>query len=105
MTLKRWLFLIMGLALLGCLQVAQRTALFLKGYELGAKDHQVHLQETEVSWLRNEVIALVSPVRLAEQTKTLVTKANATTKSRKASGRNSLDSKEALHLAAVDANE
>ena len=66
MRLTRWLLLIAAVVGLGCLQVAQRTALYLKGYAVGQRAHEVHTQNTEVSWLDTQVVGLSSPVRLAE---------------------------------------
>lgn len=66
MSLARRFLLIGLLVAIGCLQVAQRNAVFLKGYALGRQTEQLHLQETELSWLQARVIALKSPVRLAQ---------------------------------------
>jgi hypothetical protein len=65
MSLSRWLTLIAVLVGLGVLQVAQRNALFLKGYALGDRSDRVHAQETEVSWLNTRVLGLASPTRLS----------------------------------------
>ena len=51
---------------LGCLQVAQRNAIFLKGYAVGDRIDRVHTQETEVSWLGARVVGLGSPTRLSQ---------------------------------------
>jgi len=51
---------------LGCLQVAQRNAIFLKSYAVGERTHHVHTQETQVAWLSTQVTGLASPMRLAE---------------------------------------
>lgn len=51
---------------LGCLQVAQRNAIFLKGYAVGERMHRVHTRENEVAWLSTRVTGLASPMRLAD---------------------------------------
>ncbi len=70
MATRRWLTLIAVVVGLGCLQVTQRTALVLKGYALGERLHDVHTQETDVSWLRSQVEELSSPVHLAQVAQT-----------------------------------
>ena len=66
MPLSRWMALIGVLVGLGCLQVAQRNAIFLKSYAVGERTHLVHTQETQVAWLGTQVTGLASPMRLAE---------------------------------------
>ena len=66
MLLSRWMLLIGVVVGLGCLQVAQRNAIFLKGYAVGDRIDQVHTQETEVSWLGARVVGLESPTRLSQ---------------------------------------
>lgn len=65
MTLRRWFLLEAVLVGLGCLQVAQRNAILLNGYAVGARMERVHAQETSVAWLRNDVAGLASPTHLA----------------------------------------
>ena len=66
MRLSRWLTLIAILVGLGCLQVAQRNALYVKGYALGDRMERIHTQETDVSWLSAQVVALASPPHLSQ---------------------------------------
>jgi hypothetical protein len=66
MRLTQWLLLIGIVTGLGCLQVAQRNALFLKGYAVGERVQRVHAKETDVSWLSARVVEMTSPVRLAD---------------------------------------
>ncbi len=65
MNLTRWLVAIALLVGLGCLQVAQRNAIVLKGYALGQRTSELHAQETAVAWLGAEVNGLQSPAHLA----------------------------------------
>jgi len=51
---------------LGCLQVAQRTAIVMKGYALGERVHRVHTQQIDLSLERMEVVRLSSPVHLSQ---------------------------------------
>ena len=66
MRLSRWMMLIGALVGLGCLQVAQRTAIVLKSYAVGERLAHLHAQENEVAWLDAHVTGLGSPARLAE---------------------------------------
>lgn len=66
MKLAHWLILIGLLVGIGCLQVAQRNALFFKGYAVGERMSRLHTQETEVAWLSAEVEGLTSPTHLAQ---------------------------------------
>ena len=66
MLLSRWMTLIGIVVALGCLEVSQRNAIFLKGYALGDRLGQVHTQETDVSWLNAHVTGLASPGRLSQ---------------------------------------
>jgi hypothetical protein len=50
---------------LGCLQVSQRNALFLRGYTVGERMSRVHTQEADVSWLNAHVVGLASPAHLS----------------------------------------
>ncbi len=65
MRLGRWLALVGLMVGMGALRVAQRNAVFLKGYAVGERVRRVHAQETEVAWLNAEVEALQSPMHLA----------------------------------------
>ncbi len=65
MRLSRWVTLIAILVGLGCLQVSQRNAIFLKGYALGERIDHMHTQETDLSWLHASVVGLESPTHLA----------------------------------------
>ena len=67
MRLSRWMGLIGLVMLLGCLQVAQRNAVLLKGYAVGQGRHRVHTEETAVAWLRAQVEELASPTQLARE--------------------------------------
>ena len=62
--LPHWLTLIAVLVGLGCLQVAQRNALFLSGYAAGDRVSKLHAKEIEVGWLNAQVTGHLSPVAL-----------------------------------------
>lgn len=66
MRLSRWFLAIACVVGLGCLQVAQRTAIVMKGYALGERMHRVHTQATDVSWETMEVAGLSSPAHLSQ---------------------------------------
>jgi len=66
MRLSRWLGCVGVLVAIGCLQVAQRTAILLQGYRLGTQVSQLHTQGADVSWLSAHVAELSSPSHLAE---------------------------------------
>jgi len=63
---SRWLLLIALVVGVGCLNVAQRTALFLTGYGVGQRAQRAHAQEADVLWLKMQVVGLSSPAHLAE---------------------------------------
>ena len=65
MGVSRWFALIAIVVGLGCLQVAQRNAILLKGYAVGARIGDLHAQETDLSWLNAHVVGLNSPAHLA----------------------------------------
>ncbi len=65
MRFSHGLTLVGVLVAVGCLQVAQRNTVLLKGYTLGQRMHDLHAQETAVSWLDAEVTTLASPVHLS----------------------------------------
>ena len=66
MHLSRWFLVIACLVGLGCLQVAQRTAIVMKGYALGERMHRVHAQQTDISLETMEVVGLSSPAHLSQ---------------------------------------
>ena len=66
MRLAHWMMLIGLLVGLGCLQVAQRNAIILKGYAVGERLMRIHRQEADVSWLNMQVIGLTSPTHLSK---------------------------------------
>ena len=65
MGVSRWFALIAIVVGLGCLQVAQRNAILLKGYAIGTRMGSLHAQETDLSWLNAQVVGLHSPAHLA----------------------------------------
>ena len=69
MRLRHWLLLIGGVVALGCLQVAQRTAVVMKGYAVGDGIRRLHARQTDVSWLNVQIAELSSPARLAQVAK------------------------------------
>ena len=69
MRLTRWLLLIGLVVGLGCLQVAQRNAVFMKGYAVGERTHRLLTQQTDVSWLQVQVAGLSSPTHLSQVAK------------------------------------
>ena len=66
MKLAHWFLLIGLLMVVGLLQVTQRNAVLLEGYAVGDRVRQLHAQETQLSWLRAQVVGLRSPTHLAE---------------------------------------
>ena len=66
MALSRWLLLVGIMVGVGCLQVAQRNAIVLKGYEIGQRIQQVHAHETQLEWLSTRVTGLASPTQLSK---------------------------------------
>ncbi|MDP3722242.1 MAG: hypothetical protein Q8R91_01930 [Candidatus Omnitrophota bacterium] len=65
MSLPRWLTLIAVLVGVGCLQVAVRNAVILRGYAVGERLQRLHRQEGDLSWLTTKVAGLSSPASLA----------------------------------------
>ncbi len=63
---RYWIVLIATLVGLGCLQVAQHNAMYLQGYALAEREHAVHTQRAQVSWLNAQVTELASPKHLAQ---------------------------------------
>lgn len=66
MKLNRWLAALAILIGIAMLQVAQRNAVYLKGYSLGERIKQAHKDQTEVAWLETKVLKLTSPDNLSE---------------------------------------
>ena len=66
MPLRLWFVLIGVVVGLGCLQVAQHNAVFMKGYAVGERTRHLHAQQTDVSWLNVQVAGLSSPAHLAQ---------------------------------------
>ena len=65
MTLTRWFALIGIVVGLGCLQVAQRNAVVLKGYAVGERLHRVQERETDLLLVKEHVVGMTSPSSLA----------------------------------------
>ena len=65
MPLSRWLLLLTIMMGLGCLQVAQRNAIFFKGYAVAERMNHLHHEETDVARLQATVTGLISPMRLS----------------------------------------
>ncbi len=65
MSLSRWMVLIAVLVGLGCLEVAQRSAMVAEGYAVAERQHAVNERTAAVSWLNAQVIGLSSPAHLA----------------------------------------
>ena len=66
MRLSHWAALIGVVVGLGCLQVAQRNAVVLKGYAVGERMARVHHDETDALWLNAQVVELASPTHLSQ---------------------------------------
>jgi hypothetical protein len=66
MRLSRWFLGLACVVGLGCLQVAQRTAIVRKGYALGERMNRVHAQRTDVSLETMQVAGLLSPAHLSQ---------------------------------------
>lgn len=66
MSYTRWLLVIAGVTGFGCLQVAQRTAIVLKGYALSERMDRIHTQQTTMALERMDVEGLSSPAHLAQ---------------------------------------
>ena len=66
MPLRRWFLLIGAVVVLGCLQVAQRTGVVMKGYAVGERMRTLHARETDVAWSSLQITELSSPNRLAK---------------------------------------
>ena len=69
MRLTHWMMLIGLVVGIGCLQVAQRNAIVLKGYAVGERLSRIHRQEADVSWLNMQVVGLISPAHLSQVAK------------------------------------
>jgi hypothetical protein len=70
MSLSRWVLAVSLMVGLGCLQVAQRNALVLKGYALGERQAQMHEDQVVLHWLQADVTRLGSPSSLASAAQT-----------------------------------
>ena len=66
MRLTHWIFLIIFVVIIGCLQVTMHNAVVFKSYALGNQWQSVHQKKTEVAWLDARVLKLTSPTHLAE---------------------------------------
>lgn len=69
MPVSRWFLLLAAMVALGALQVAQRTAIVLKGYALGERMDRLHTQATHAALETMEVAGLVSPAHLSQAVK------------------------------------
>jgi hypothetical protein len=65
MRLLRWLAAVGVVFGVGLLQAAQRNALVLNGYAVGARVTRAHAEENDLRRLRTEVAGLASPAELA----------------------------------------
>lgn len=66
MPLSRWMYLIAVLVGVGCLEVAQRSALVTEGYAVAQRQQAVDERAAAVSWLDTRVAGLSSPAHLAQ---------------------------------------
>jgi hypothetical protein len=66
MTFSRWMILIAALVGVGCLEVAQRSALVRSGYAVAERQRAVEAHDAAVTWLNAQVIGLSSPAHLAQ---------------------------------------
>ena len=69
MPLRRWFLLIGAVVVLGCLQVAQRTGVVMKGYAVGERMRTLRARETDIAWANLQITELSSPNRLAKVAK------------------------------------
>lgn len=69
MSLTRWLLAVSLVMGLGILRVAQHTTVLFQAYAVGERLQQVHSRERDIAWLRNGVLELSSPSRLASLAK------------------------------------
>jgi hypothetical protein len=60
-----WFALIGLITAVGMAQVAQRTAIYLKGYEIGEQLAKMHELNNDTRWLETEVTGLKAPGHLA----------------------------------------
>lgn len=65
MRLTHWVFLIIFVVTVGCLQVAAHNSVIFKSYAVGEKLIISHKKNTDVRWLDVRVMKLTSPVNLA----------------------------------------
>ena len=64
MRLGHWFVLIGLIAAVGMAQVAQRTAIYLKGYEIGEQITKMHELNNDTRWLETQVMGLKAPGHL-----------------------------------------
>jgi hypothetical protein len=64
MRLGHWFALIGLIAAVGMAQVAQRTAIYLKGYEIGERLAKMHEINNDTRWLETQVMGLKAPGHL-----------------------------------------
>ena len=69
MTFTRGLLLLAAIVTYGVVQVTQQTSIRLLAYEVGKRSQRLHEFENETRWLKTQVIALQSPIRLARSIK------------------------------------
>ena len=69
MTTQRLALLIALMVAAGWIRVTQQTALRLQAYALGQQRLQLHRVETDMQWLKAQVVGLESPGRLAKTMK------------------------------------
>ena len=63
--LSRWMLLIAIMVGVGCVRVAQQTALVMEGYQVGDLLRQLCAQQGEWLWARAQMVGLQAPARLA----------------------------------------
>ncbi|MBI3320233.1 MAG: hypothetical protein HYZ89_06580 [Candidatus Omnitrophica bacterium] len=69
MTFRRGLLVLAILVAYGVVQVTQQTAIRVLAYEVGKRSQRLHERENETRWLKTQVVALQSPIRLARSLK------------------------------------
>jgi hypothetical protein len=65
MRLSHWFMLVGLLVGVGCLKVAQRTAILRSGYAVAQGEERVHAAEGDLRWTQATVIRLSGPARLS----------------------------------------
>lgn len=66
MRLAHWFILIGILVGVGCLKVAQRTAILRGGYAVAQGEARVHAAEGDLRWTQATVVGLSGPARLSQ---------------------------------------